>query len=70
MDYEEERKRLLSVCFMLLGIPVLCAFAINRLILGETISARGLVGCGLMLAGMLISQLWGIMVKKSVSSSD
>ena len=30
------------------------------LLLGETLSWRGLIGCGLILAGMLMSQLWGI----------
>jgi drug/metabolite transporter (DMT)-like permease len=34
-------------------------------VLGEIISARGLFGCGLMLAGMMLSQLWGLMGKKS-----
>jgi len=29
------------------------------LLLGEILSMRGLMGCGLMLGGMLISQLWG-----------
>jgi drug/metabolite transporter (DMT)-like permease len=29
------------------------------LILNELLSIRGLIGCGLMLSGMLISQLWG-----------
>ncbi|MGD9301612.1 MAG: DMT family transporter [Desulfobacterales bacterium] len=29
------------------------------LILNEILSIRGLIGCGLMLSGMLISQLWG-----------
>lgn len=29
------------------------------LLLGETLSVRGLFGCGLMLVGMLLSQLWG-----------
>jgi drug/metabolite transporter (DMT)-like permease len=28
------------------------------MLLGETMSLRGLVGCGMMLAGMLLSQLW------------
>ncbi|MFH1491437.1 MAG: hypothetical protein ABII06_21215, partial [Pseudomonadota bacterium] len=41
MDSEDERRRLLSVSFMLLGIPVLSAFALHRLILGETM--RGLI---------------------------
>lgn len=30
------------------------------LLLNETLSMRGLIGCGLMLCGMLISQLWGV----------
>jgi drug/metabolite transporter (DMT)-like permease len=30
------------------------------LLLGETLSLRGLVGCALMLAGMLLSQLWAL----------
>jgi drug/metabolite transporter (DMT)-like permease len=30
-------------------------------ILGEIMSYRGLLGCGLMLIGMLLSQLWGLM---------
>jgi drug/metabolite transporter (DMT)-like permease len=29
------------------------------LLLNELLSVRGLLGCGLMLGGMLISQLWG-----------
>jgi len=30
------------------------------LLLGEMLSLRGLGGCGMMLAGMLLSQLWGL----------
>ncbi|MCJ7541134.1 MAG: hypothetical protein MUO88_15900 [Desulfobacterales bacterium] len=49
------------------------------LILNETISSRGLVGCTLMLSGMLLSQLYGLLEgisfaklkpKQSVSNSD
>jgi drug/metabolite transporter (DMT)-like permease len=49
------------------------------LIINETISSRGLVGCALMLSGMLLSQLYGILEgisfsalrpKQSVSNSD
>jgi drug/metabolite transporter (DMT)-like permease len=49
------------------------------LILNESISSRGLVGCTLMLSGMLLSQLYGILEgisfsalrhKQSVSKSD
>jgi drug/metabolite transporter (DMT)-like permease len=39
-------------------------------ILDEIISARGLVGCGLMLFGMLLSQLWGIMNRTSAFVSE
>ena len=34
------------------------------LLLNEILSIRGLVGCGLMFSGMLLSQLWGMMRKK------
>jgi drug/metabolite transporter (DMT)-like permease len=33
------------------------------LILSEILGLRGLAGSGLMLAGMLVSQLWGIWQK-------
>lgn len=33
------------------------------LILSEILGMRGLLGCGLMLAGMLVSQLWGLWQK-------
>ena len=35
------------------------------LLLNETLSIRGLIGCGLMLGGMLTSQLWGVGGKNS-----
>ena len=35
------------------------------LILNEVLGLRGLLGCGLMLCGMLLSQLWGLMNKTS-----
>jgi drug/metabolite transporter (DMT)-like permease len=34
------------------------------LILEETLSPRGLIGCGLMFSGMLLSQLWGLLGKR------
>jgi drug/metabolite transporter (DMT)-like permease len=43
------------------AIPILYG---GWLILGEIISARGLFGCGLMLSGMLLSQLWNLAGKK------
>jgi drug/metabolite transporter (DMT)-like permease len=48
---------------ILLSLEAVFAAIGGWLILGEIISARGLFGCGLMLAGMLLSQLWGIMSK-------
>ncbi len=50
---------------ILLSLEAVFAAIGGWLILGEIISARGLVGCGLMLAGMLLSQLWGLIGKNS-----
>ncbi len=50
---------------ILLSLEAVFAAMGGWLILGEIISARGLFGCGLMLAGMLLSQLWGLVGKKS-----
>jgi len=55
---------------ILLSLEAVFAAVGGWLILGEIISARGLFGCGLMLAGMLLSQLWGLMRKTSASISD
>jgi drug/metabolite transporter (DMT)-like permease len=35
------------------------------LLLGEVLNSRALTGCGLMLAGMLISQLWPMMLARA-----
>jgi len=48
---------------ILLSLESVFAAIGGWLILGEVISPRGLVGCGLMLAGMLLSQLWGLVAK-------
>jgi drug/metabolite transporter (DMT)-like permease len=40
------------------------------LVLNEFLSFRGLFGCGLMLCGMLISQLWGFKNKIPAYVSD
>jgi drug/metabolite transporter (DMT)-like permease len=48
---------------ILLSLEAVFAAIGGWLILGEIISARGLFGCGLMLSGMLLSQLWGLMNK-------
>ena len=45
---------------ILLSLEAVFAAIGGWLILGEIISARGLFGCGLMLAGMLLSQLWNL----------
>jgi drug/metabolite transporter (DMT)-like permease len=50
---------------ILLSLEAVFAAVGGWLILGEIISARGLFGCGLMLVGMLLSQLWGLMGKTS-----
>jgi drug/metabolite transporter (DMT)-like permease len=50
---------------ILLSLESVFAAVGGWLVLGEIISARGLFGCGLMLAGMLLSQLWGLVRKKS-----
>ena len=45
---------------ILLSLEAVFAALGGWIMLGERLSARGLTGCGLMLAGMLISQLWGL----------
>ena len=50
---------------ILLSLESVFAAVGGWLVLGEIISARGLFGCGLMLAGMLLSQLWGLMGRAS-----
>ena len=55
---------------ILLSLEAVFAAIGGWLILGEIISPRGLVGCGLMLFGMLLSQLWGLIIRASGSISD
>jgi drug/metabolite transporter (DMT)-like permease len=43
---------------IILSMEGVFAVLAGWMILSETLSARGLIGCALMLAGMLISQLW------------
>jgi drug/metabolite transporter (DMT)-like permease len=50
---------------ILLSLEAVFAAIGGWLILGEIISARGLFGCGLMLSGMLLSQLWSLAGKTS-----
>ena len=44
---------------ILLSLEAVFAAIGGWLLLGETLSSRGMFGCSLMLAGMLLSQLWG-----------
>ena len=50
---------------ILLSLEAVFAAVGGWLVLGEIISPRGLFGCGLMLGGMLLSQLWGLMGRNS-----
>lgn len=50
---------------ILLSLEAVFAAIGGWLILGEIISPRGLVGCGLMLSGMLLSQLWNLAGRNS-----
>ncbi len=43
---------------ILMSLEAVFAALGGWMLLGETLSLRGLVGCGMMLAGMLLSQLW------------
>ena len=45
---------------ILLSLEAVFAAVGGWLLLGETLSLRGLAGCALMLSGMLLSQLWGV----------
>jgi drug/metabolite transporter (DMT)-like permease len=40
------------------------------LLLNEILGTRGLMGCGLMLCGMLLSQLWGLKNKTAAAISE
>jgi drug/metabolite transporter (DMT)-like permease len=50
---------------IILGLEAVFAALGGWLLLNETLSMRGLVGCGLMLAGMLISQLPSLKVRRA-----
>jgi drug/metabolite transporter (DMT)-like permease len=45
---------------ILLSLEAVFAAVGGWLLLGETLSLRGMIGCALMLSGMLFSQLWGL----------
>jgi drug/metabolite transporter (DMT)-like permease len=50
---------------ILLSLEAVFAAVGGWLILGEMMSARGIVGCVLMFSGMLVSQLYGFVVNRS-----
>jgi len=52
---------------ILLSLEAVFAALGGWLILDETMTARGLLGCTLMLSGMLLSQLWGILSEYAVA---
>ena len=60
---------------ILLSLEAVFAAIGGWIMLGEHLTSRGFMGCGLMLAGMLISQLWGlirlpIMSKPTIKSTS
>jgi drug/metabolite transporter (DMT)-like permease len=50
---------------ILLSLEAVFAAIGGWLMLGEILSVRGLFGCALMLAGMLLSQLWGMVGRRA-----
>jgi drug/metabolite transporter (DMT)-like permease len=48
---------------ILLSLEAVFAVLGGWLVLGEILTPRGVLGCGLMLTGMLLSQLWGMLYK-------
>jgi drug/metabolite transporter (DMT)-like permease len=54
---------------ILMSLEAVFAALGGWLILGEMMTHRGLLGCGLMLAGMLISQLWSMVLKPQCTIS-
>ena len=50
---------------IIMGMEAVFAVIGGWMFLNEMLSFRGFIGCGLMLAGMIISQLWGMKREKS-----
>ena len=50
---------------ILLSLEAVFAVLGGWLMLAEVLTARGILGCGLMLMGMLLSQLWGMFYKSN-----
>jgi drug/metabolite transporter (DMT)-like permease len=54
---------------ILLSLEAVFAALGGWIMLGEQLTTRGLVGCGLMLIGMMISQLWGLIKLPTMGKS-
>jgi drug/metabolite transporter (DMT)-like permease len=54
---------------IILSLEAVFAVLGGRLILSESLTPRGLIGCGLMLAGMILSQLGGIARGRRVTTA-
>ena len=55
-----QRKTTPSHASIIMGMEAVFAVIGGWMFLNEMLSFRGFIGCGLMLAGMIVSQLWGI----------
>ena len=55
-----QRKTHPSHASIIMGMEAVFAVIGGWMFLNEMLSFRGFIGCGLMLAGMIVSQLWGI----------
>ncbi|MCK5396730.1 MAG: DMT family transporter, partial [Thermoplasmata archaeon] len=54
-----QRKTTPSHASIIMGMEAVFAVIGGWMFLNEMLSFRGFIGCGLMLAGMIVSQLWG-----------
>ncbi|OLU33090.1 EamA family transporter [Pseudomonas sp. PA15(2017)] len=53
-----QKHAIASHAAIILSLEAVFAAIAGALLLGESLSSRGYVGCGLMFAGMLLAQLW------------
>jgi drug/metabolite transporter (DMT)-like permease len=52
---------------ILMSLEAVFAAIGGWLFLDESMNLRGLLGCGLMLTGMMVSQVWGLKFRRSGS---
>jgi len=52
---------------ILMSLEAVFAALGGWLLLDERMNLRGLLGCGLMLTGMMVSQVWGLKFRRSGS---